>query len=119
VPAFAGVQYLVTAVIKPHQLDTVKAILRDMGTPGMTITEVQGVGRQGGRSATWMGTEYTLDFVPKMRLEVVADAEDVDAVVNAITNAARTGKIGDGKIWVTECARVVRIRTGELGADAL
>ena len=113
------VQYLITAVIKPHQLDAVKDILRDLGAPGMTVSQVSGVGRQGGRSAVYRGAEYTVDFVPKVRLEVVADAEDVDAVVQAITVAARTGKIGDGKIWVTECARVVRIRTGELGADAL
>jgi nitrogen regulatory protein PII len=113
------VQYLITAVIKPHRLGDVREMLRDIGTPGMTITEVAGVGRQGGRTAVHRGTEYTVDFLPKVRLELVVDADDVDAVVQAITVAARTGKIGDGKIWVTECARVVRIRTGELGADAL
>ena len=112
-------QHLITAVFKPHQLGAVKDILRDLGTPGMTVTEVSGVGRQGGRSAVYRGSEYTIDFVPKVRVEVVVDDDDVDAVVQAITVAARTGKIGDGKIWVTECARVVRIRTGELGADAL
>ena len=112
-------QYLITAVIKPHQLVAVKDVLRDMGIPGMTVSEVQGVGRQGGRTAVYRGSEYTVDFVPKVRIEVVADADDLDSVVQAITVSARTGKIGDGKIWVTECARVVRIRTGELGADAL
>jgi nitrogen regulatory protein P-II 1 len=111
--------YLVTAVIKPYQLGAVKAMLRDMGAPGMTISQVSGVGRQGGRAAVYRGTEYTVDAVPKVRIEVVADDVDVDAVVQAIAVAARTGKIGDGKIWVTECARVVRIRTGEMGADAL
>jgi nitrogen regulatory protein P-II 1 len=114
-----GVQYLITAVIKPHQLGAVKDLLRDLGMPGMTVTEVSGVGRQGGRSAVYRGAEYTIDFVPKLRIEVVVDVEDVDAMVQAITVGARTGKIGDGKIWVTECARVVRIRTGELGSDAL
>jgi len=113
------VQHLITAVIKPHQLGAVKDILRDLGAPGMTVTEASGVGRQGGRSATFRGAEYTVDFVPKVRVEVVADDEDVDAILQGITVAARTGKIGDGKIWVTECSRVVRIRTGELGADAL
>jgi nitrogen regulatory protein P-II 1 len=113
------VQYLVTAVIKPHQLDAVKDMLHDIGVPGMTVAEVSGVGRQRGRSASYRGTEYTVDFVPKVRIELVVDAEDVDAVVDAITVAARTGKIGDGKVWVTEVARVVRIRTGERGADAL
>lgn len=112
-------QFLITAVIKPHRLGEVKDILRDLGMPGMTVSEVSGVGRQGGRSAVYRGAEYTVDLLPKVRLEVVVGAEDVDAIVQAITVAARTGKIGDGKIWVTECARVVRIRTGELGSDAL
>jgi nitrogen regulatory protein P-II 1 len=113
------VQYLVTAVIKPYQLDSVKELLRGIGTPGMTVSEVQGCGRQGGRTETYRGAEYTIDFVPKIRIEVVADDEDVDSVVQAIAAGARTGKIGDGKIWVTEVARVMRIRTGELGSDAL
>jgi nitrogen regulatory protein P-II 1 len=113
------VQYLVTAVFKPFQLDAVKELLRDIGTPGMTVSEVQGCGRQRGRTETYRGTEYTLDFTPKVRIEVVADADDVDAVAQAIAAGARTGKIGDGKIWVTEVARVIRIRTGELGSDAL
>jgi nitrogen regulatory protein P-II 1 len=113
------VQYLVTAVIKPHQLDAVKELLRGIGTPGMTVAEVQGCGRQLGRTETYRGAEYTIDFTPKIRIEVVADDEDVDSVVQAIAAGARTGKIGDGKLWVTEVARVMRIRTGELGSDAL
>jgi nitrogen regulatory protein P-II 1 len=113
------VQYLVTAVFKPFQLEAVKELLRGIGTPGMTISEVQGCGRQRGRTETYRGAEYTIDFTPKVRIEVVADDEDVDAVVQAIVAGARTGKIGDGKVWVTEVARVVRIRTGELGSDAL
>jgi nitrogen regulatory protein P-II 1 len=113
------VQYLVTAVFKPFQLEAVKELLRGIGSPGMTITEVGGCGRQGGHAATWRGTEYTIDVTPKVRIEVVADDEDVDVVVQAIMAGARTGSIGDGKIWVTELARVVRIRTGELGADAV
>jgi nitrogen regulatory protein P-II 1 len=113
------VQYLVTAVFKPFQLEAVKDLLRGIGTPGMTVTEVQGCGRQRGRTETYRGTEYTLDFTPKVRIEVVADDEDVDSVVQAIAAGARTGKIGDGKIWVSELTRVVRIRTGELDADAL
>jgi nitrogen regulatory protein P-II 1 len=113
------VQHLITAVVKPYQLGAVKDMLRDLGAPGMTVSEASGVGRQGGRTATYRGTEYQVDFVPKVRIEVVADEEDVDAILQGITLAARTGKIGDGKIWVTECSRVVRIRTGELGVDAL
>ncbi len=112
-------QYLVTAVIKPFQLDAVKELLRGIGMPGVTISEVQGVGRQGGRSAVYRGAEYTIDFHPKVKIEVVADDGDVDSVVQAIVAGARTGTIGDGKLWVTEVARVVRIRTGELGSDAL
>jgi nitrogen regulatory protein P-II 1 len=113
------VQFLVTAVIKPFQLDAVKDLLRDVGCPGMTVAEVQGCGRQRGRTETYRGTEYTIDFTPKLRIEVVADDVDVDTVVQAIATGARTGRIGDGKIWVTEVARVMRIRTGELGEDAL
>jgi len=113
------VQYLVTAVFKPFQLEAVKELLRGIGIPGMTITDVGGCGRQGGHTATWRGTEYTIDVTPKVRIEVVADDEDVDAIVQAIMVGARTGSIGDGKIWVSELARVVRIRTGELGADAI
>jgi nitrogen regulatory protein P-II 1 len=113
------VQYLVTAVFKPFQLESVKELLRGIGTPGMTVSEVQGFGRQGGRTETYRGAEYTIDFTPKVRIEIVADDEDVDSVVQAIVAGARTGKIGDGKVWVSELARVVRIRTGELGSDAL
>jgi nitrogen regulatory protein P-II 1 len=110
---------LVTAIIKPHKLDEVKDALRAIGIAGMTITEVKGFGRQGGHTETYRGAEYRVDFVPKAKLEIVVDIEDVPRVSEAITAAAQTGKIGDGKIWVTEVGSLVRIRTGELGDDAL
>jgi len=110
---------LVTAVVKPHVLDAVKEALKTAGVSGLTVSEVQGFGRQRGHTEVYRGTEYTVDFVPKVRLEVVVDATDVDKVVEAIVGAARTGKIGDGKVWVTEVDRVLRIRTGETGAEAL
>jgi nitrogen regulatory protein P-II 1 len=110
---------LITAVIKPHRLDEVKEALRGIGVLGMTVTEVKGFGRQGGQTETYRGTEYSIAFLPKVRLEVVCDSIDTDKAVDAIVSAAQTGKIGDGKIWVTPVDRVVRIRTGELGADAL
>jgi nitrogen regulatory protein P-II 1 len=112
-------QYLITAIIKPFQLDAVKEALKGSGIQGMTISEVQGFGRQGGHTETYRGAEYTIDFVPKVKLEVVVDDVETEAVVAAIADAARTGKIGDGKIWVTEVARLMRIRTGELGAEAV
>ena len=112
-------QYVVVAVFKPHQLTAVKSMLIDIGVPGMTITEVQGHGRQRGHTATYRGAEYQVDLLPKVRVEVVVDAEDLDSVVQAITAAARTGKIGDGKIWVSDISRLVRVRTGEEGHDAL
>jgi len=112
-------QYLITAIIKPFQLDAVKEALKGAGIQGMTISEVQGFGRQGGHTETYRGAEYTVDFVPKVKLEVVVDDVESEAVVAAIADAARTGKIGDGKIWVTEVARLMRIRTGELGAEAV
>ena len=110
---------LVTAVVKPHVRDAVKEALKGTGVSGLTVSEVQGFGRQRGHTEVYRGTEYTVDFVPKVRLEVVVDGTDVDKVVDAIVSAARTGKIGDGKVWVTEVDRVLRIRTGETGADAL
>jgi nitrogen regulatory protein P-II 1 len=113
------VQYLVTAVFKPFQLESVKELLRGIGTPGMTITEVGGCGRQRGHTSTYRGTEYTIDVTPKVRIEVVADDQDVDAVVQAIVAGARTGSIGDGKIAVLPVEDVIRIRTGERGRDAL
>jgi nitrogen regulatory protein P-II 1 len=110
---------LVTAVIKQHMLDAVKEALRAVGITGMTITEVKGFGRQGGHTETYRGAEYQVDFIPKVKLEVVADNTDVMKVTDAISSAAHTGKIGDGKIWVTPVDAMVRIRTGELGVDAL
>lgn len=110
---------LITAIVKPHVLDGVKDALKGMGVQGITASEVKGFGRQGGHTETYRGTEYTIDFVPKMKVEVLVDDLDSDKVVEAIAAAARTGKIGDGKIWVTPVGRAVRIRTGEEGLDAL
>jgi len=110
---------LVTAVIKPFKLDDVKDALSGAGVQGMTISEVQGFGRQGGHSETYRGTEYKVLFTPKTRIEVVVDDADVDAVVDAIISAARTDKIGDGKVWVTPVESLARIRTGERGVDAV
>ena len=110
---------LITAIVKPFKLDDVKTALKEAGVTGMTVTEVQGFGRQAGHTEVYRGAEYTIDFVPKVRLEVLAEAVDVDRLVEVISTAARTGKIGDGKVWVTQADRIVRIRTGELDADAL
>jgi nitrogen regulatory protein P-II 1 len=110
---------LVTAIIKPHKLDDVKAALKDAGLQGMTIEEVKGFGRQGGKTETYRGAEYVVDLLPKIRLEAVVDDGQLDRVIEVIVAAAQTGQIGDGKVWVTEVQRIVRIRTGELGADAI
>ena len=110
---------LITAVIKPFKLDDVKDALKAAGVTGITVSEVRGFGRQGGHTETYRGAEYKIDFVPKVGIEVVVDASVVDAVVDAIKGGASTGKIGDGKIWVSDVERVVRIRTGEEGADAV
>jgi nitrogen regulatory protein P-II 1 len=110
---------LVTAVVKPFKLDEVKEALKDAGIQGMTISEVQGFGRQRGHTEVYRGAEYTVDFVPKVKVEIVADEADVDRIIDAIVAAARTDKIGDGKVWVSEVERVVRIRTGEMGVDAV
>ena len=110
---------LVTAIVKPFKLDDVKNALKDLGVQGMTVSEVQGFGRQRGHTEVYRGAEYTVDFVPKVRLEVLCDDGEVARVVEGIVNAARTGKIGDGKVWVTAVESVSRIRTGEMGADAL
>jgi nitrogen regulatory protein PII len=110
---------LVTAVIKPFKLDEVKDALKAAGVAGMTVGEVRGFGRQGGHTETYRGAEYQIDFVPKIVIEAVVDADQADVVVDTIAKAAATGKIGDGKIWVTEVERIVRIRTGEEGADAI
>jgi nitrogen regulatory protein P-II 1 len=111
--------FLVTAIIKPHRLDDVRDAVRGAGVIGMTVSEVQGYGRQGGKTETFRGSEYTIDFVPKVRVEVVVTDSDVDKVVEVIAGAARTGKIGDGKLWAYPLDRVMRIRTGELGEDAI
>jgi nitrogen regulatory protein P-II 1 len=111
--------HLVTAIIKPFKLEEVKEALRGAGILGMTVSEVQGYGRQGGKSETWRGSEYKIDFVPKVKLEVVVDTTDADKVIDVITASARTGKIGDGKIWAVDLDRLVRVRTGEVGDDAL
>jgi nitrogen regulatory protein PII len=110
---------LVTAVIKPFKLDEVKDALKAAGIAGMTVGEVRGFGRQGGHTETYRGAEYQIDFVPKVVLEAVVDDSRADLVVDTIAAAAATGKIGDGKIWVTDVDRIVRIRTGEEGADAV
>jgi nitrogen regulatory protein PII len=111
--------HLVTAVIKPHRLDMVKDAIRELGVLGMTVTEVKGFGRQGGHTETYRGAEYAIEFIPKVKLEVVCDSSDADKVVDAIAASARTGKIGDGKIWVSPVDRLVRIRTGERDVEAL
>jgi nitrogen regulatory protein P-II 1 len=110
---------LVVAIVKPHRLDEVKEALRDIGVNGMTITEVEGFGRQRGHTEVYRGAEYQVDFVPKMRVEVLCDDDQASGVVEAIATAARTGKIGDGKIWVSSVEQLRRIRTGEMGPDAL
>ena len=110
---------LVTAVVKPFKLEDVKTALSTLGLAGLTVSEVQGYGRQKGHTEVYRGAEYTVDFVPKIRVEILTDAAEVDRVVDAIVDAARTDKIGDGKVWVTDVDSVVRIRTGERGPDAL
>jgi nitrogen regulatory protein P-II 1 len=110
---------LVTAVVKPHRIEDVKEALREIGVNGLTTTDVEGFGRQRGHTEVYRGAEYQVDFVPKVKVEIVVDDPEVDGVVDAISKAARTGKIGDGKLWVSEVDRVMRIRTGEMGPDAL
>ena len=110
---------LVTAVIKPFKLDDVKDALKSAGVTGLTVTEVRGFGRQGGHTETYRGAEYKVDFVPKVSLRVVVDDDVADSVVDTIVASAATGKIGDGKIWVSDVDRLVRIRTGEEGSDAI
>jgi nitrogen regulatory protein P-II 1 len=110
---------LVTAIVKPHKLDEVKEALKAENVQGMTVTEVQGFGRQRGHTEVYRGAEYKIDFVPKVRIEVLADDADVDRLLDVIVAAAKSDKIGDGKVWVTDVDSVVRIRTGERGTDAL
>ncbi len=109
----------IEAIIKPFKLEDVKEALTDIGITGMTVTEVKGYGRQQGHSELYRGAEYVVDFLPKIKVEVVVKSEDVDNVVNTIAEAARTGKIGDGKIFVSDIEKVVRIRTGETDEEAL
>jgi nitrogen regulatory protein P-II 1 len=109
----------VVAIIKPFKLDDVKAAVQDLGVQGLTITEVQGFGRQRGHTEVYRGAEYTIDFVPKVKLEILVDDSDAMSVAERIMAAARTGKIGDGKVWVVPVDTVLRIRTGEAGSDAL
>lgn len=110
---------LITAVIKPFKLDDVKDALAGIDVNGMTVSEVQGFGRQGGHSETYRGTEYKVLFTPKTRIEIVVDDSVADQAVEAIVTAARTEKIGDGKVWITDVSSLTRIRTGEMGADAV
>ena len=110
---------LVTAIIKPFKLEEVKLALENLGIQGLTVSEVQGFGRQRGHTEVYRGAEYTVDFVPKVRIDVVVSDGDADKLVAAIVEAARTGKIGDGKVWVTPVESLVRVRTGERDADAI
>jgi nitrogen regulatory protein P-II 1 len=110
---------LITAIVKPFKLDDVKDALKTGGIQGITVSEARGFGRQGGHTETYRGAEYKIDFVPKVRIEVVVDDDACDGVVDIIRTAAATGKIGDGKIWISDVSRIVRIRTGEEGPDAL
>ncbi len=110
---------LVTAIIKPFKLEEVKLALENLGIQGLTVSEVSGFGRQRGHTEVYRGAEYTVDFVPKARVEVVVDVADAERVAEVVLEAARTGKIGDGKVWVTEVETVVRVRTGERDDDAL
>jgi nitrogen regulatory protein P-II 1 len=110
---------LITAVVKPFTLEDVRTAVDQAGVHGLTFSEVSGYGRQKGHTEVYRGAEYSVDFVPKVRVEVIVDDESVDQVVTAIVDAARTGKIGDGKVWVTSIESLVRVRTGERDSDAL
>ncbi len=110
---------LVTAIIKPHKLDEVKEALRGAGVAGLTVSEVRGYGRQLGHTEIYRGAEYTVEFLPKVKLEILASDSTVDAVIDAVVGVARSGEVGDGKVFVTEVGRVVRIRTGETDDEAI
>jgi nitrogen regulatory protein P-II 1 len=110
---------LVVAVVKPFKLDDVKEALKTLGVHGMTVSEVQGFGRQRGHTEVYRGAEYEVEFVPKVRLEIVVDDDQAEAVTSAVVDSAGTGKIGDGKVWILPVEEVVRVRTGERGSDAL
>ena len=111
--------HLVTAIIKAHRVEAVTEALKDAGVTGMTISDVQGFGRQRGHTEVYRGAEYTVEFVPKVRIEVLVEDEDAKRFSDAIVEAARTGQIGDGKVWITPADTVIRVRTGEMGRDAL
>jgi nitrogen regulatory protein P-II 1 len=111
--------HLVTAIVKAHQVESVTDALKGIDVTGMTISDVQGFGRQRGHTEVYRGSEYKVDFLPKVRIDVLCDTAHADKIAEVIADAARTGKIGDGKIWITEVARAIRIRTGETGDDAL
>jgi nitrogen regulatory protein P-II 1 len=110
---------LITAIIKPYKLEEVKNALQAFGVHGVTVTEASGYGRQRGHTEVYRGAEYTIDLVPKVKLDLLAEDHDVETLIDVIAKAAQTGKIGDGKVWVTPVESVVRVRTGERGADAL
>jgi len=110
---------LVTAIVKPFMLEDVKTALRGFGVQGITVSEVQGYGRQGGKTETFRGSEYAVDFVPKVRIDILVKADQVEGVFTVLADAARTGKIGDGKIWATEVTKIMRVRTSEVGEDAV
>ncbi|HEV2343255.1 MAG TPA: P-II family nitrogen regulator [Actinocrinis sp.] len=110
---------LITAIIKPYKLDEVKNALQAFGVHGLTVTEASGYGRQRGHTEVYRGAEYTIDLVPKVKLDLLVEDHDVETLIDVIAKAAQTGKIGDGKVWVTPVESVVRVRTGERGADAL
>jgi nitrogen regulatory protein P-II 1 len=112
-------QSLITAVIKPHSLDAVKEAVKGVGVSGITVSEVRGFGRQGGHTETYRGAEYQVDFVPKVKIEIVTGTENAEKVADTIVQAAKSGQIGDGKIWITSVDRLIRIRTGEMGDDAV
>ena len=110
---------LITAIVKPFKIDDVKESLKSAGVLGITVSEVKGFGRQGGHTETYRGSEYQIDFVPKSKIELVVEDSSVDQIIDVIQKAASTGKIGDGKIWVTNVEQIIRIRTGEHGANAI
>jgi nitrogen regulatory protein P-II 1 len=110
---------LVTAILRPHVVDDVRAALSAIGVPGLTVSDVQGYGRQSGHTEIYRGAEYRVDFIPKIRVEIVADDEDVARILDVIVETSRSGRIGDGKVWVQPVDQVIRVRTGEQGADAL
>ena len=110
---------LVTAIVKPFKLDDVKAALSELGLPGMTVSEVRGFGRQRGHTEVYRSAEYTVEFVPKVRIQILIDDDEAKRVADTIVGAARTGQIGDGKVWISPVDTVIRVRTGEMGNDAI